>query len=354
MAATSQEEFVDLYEVLELPTDAESETIRVRLNTLYLEAQQNLDHRNAKRRLQYQQMYEIYLPQARHLLLDPRRRGEYDRYLAAYRTGSKVAPSEDAGTEAEPSPNEIGRVEEPPIPGMAEVEVDPEVLAAEREDMWAKWKQGLELVSEDDPAVDESLPGADAAPAETEPAAPATQTAPAPRSQSTPPFARTAPPAPRTAGTQRPMPPAPRNPGAPPVRPTPPPQRTPQIGRTGSVAAAQVEEQQQQQETENEKRREQQRYSLIKDSVQNAGLMWGGIYAGGIFFVGCIILFILDSNLRSYPLGMSRSLFSGICFTVVLVAAVLGGLLARRKAKRRAVGELSLYSLEELMRRKRG
>src|SRR5690606_14996384 len=140
-----------------------------------------------KRRLQYQQMYEIYLPQARHLLLDPRRRGEYDRYLAAYRTGSKVAPSEDSGTEVADSPNEIGRVEEPPIPGMAEIEVDPEVLAADGEDMWAKWKQGLELVSEDDgPAVDPPLPGAEAAPTETEPAAPA-QAAPATRAPNTPP-----------------------------------------------------------------------------------------------------------------------------------------------------------------------
>src|SRR5688572_6020739 len=94
----AQDEFVDLYEVLEVPEDADTEQIRKRVNLLYIEAQQNLDHRNVKKKLQFQQMYEIYLPQARHLLLDTRRRAEYDRYLQAYRTGSKVAPTAEAAS----------------------------------------------------------------------------------------------------------------------------------------------------------------------------------------------------------------------------------------------------------------
>src|SRR6187551_2767346 len=112
----TDDEFVDLYNLMEVPPDTEATVLRKRLNELYLEAQQNLDHRNVKKRLQYQQMYEIYLPQARHLLLEPRRRAEYDRYLTAYRTGNKVAPSEQSAEEEAAPPAELSKIDEPPLP----------------------------------------------------------------------------------------------------------------------------------------------------------------------------------------------------------------------------------------------
>jgi len=345
MAATSRDEFVDLYDVMDLPVDSDSETIRQRLNTLYLEAQQNLDHRNAKRRLQYQQMYEVYLPQGRHLLLHPARRAEYDRYLTAYRTGNKVEPSTASpGSNAFISSDTV--VEEPPIPGMAEVQVDPAVLAAEREDVWAKWKTGLETVAEyaADPA--DTLPGTgnslsapvaniESTSARPTPPTPRGYNAPTPRSRIAggPTVARTAPPSPRAATAARPRTgPAPAVSGSGPHFDTPNPPDA-----SGDI----------------EKQRERQRYALIKDSVQNAGLMWGAIYAGGIFFVGLIILFIVDSSIKKYPFNMPRSAFDGICFLLILAGAAFGGFVARRNAKRRAVAQFSVLSTEELMRRNR-
>src|SRR5688500_11318898 len=95
----AQDEFVDLYALTGLDPSADTATIRKRLSEAYIDAQNNLDHRNAAKRLQYQQMYEVYLPQARHLLLDPARRAEYDRYLQAYKSGKPLAE-----VEATPAP----------------------------------------------------------------------------------------------------------------------------------------------------------------------------------------------------------------------------------------------------------
>lgn len=345
MAATSRDEFVDLYDVMDLPVDSDSETIRLRLNALYLEAQQNLDHRNAKKRLQYQQMYEIYLPQGRHLLLDPRRRAEYDLYLNAYRTGNKVAPAVAPVEESAYSPGEISKVEEPPIPGMAEVQVDPEVLAAEREDMWAKWKVGLE--SAESVAEGSESEGSESVSAmETQApsvVAQATATATAPTARPTPPTPRgyTAPtPRPRTA------------PGAPTPRSARPAPRQP--GFAGQNAQNFEAPHKPDASGDMDKQREQQRYALIKDAVQNAGLMGGAIYGGGIFFVGLIILFVSDNALKPrYPLGLTQTTFALMGFLIILAAAAFGGFAARRQAKRRAVAQFSVLSTEELMRRSR-
>ncbi len=369
MAAPSQDDFVDLYEILELPTDAESEPIRQRLNVLYLEAQQNLDHRNPKKRLQFQQMYEVYLPQARHLLLDGKRRAEYDRYLLAYRTGDKVAPSAKSESEAPMPSGPV--VEEPPLPGMAEV--DPIVLAAEREDIWAKWKQGLELVGEDEseiavPQTEISAPLASAetmAPAanDVQEEAGSTPTAP-----SAPPFARRRPPPPQrpNAGGARPvLPPRGEGIAASPQRPTqqqrpaPPASRPPGLKRAPSIGGRSVigpdaeAEAEAQREAARQEELEKQRYQITKDAVQNAGLLWGAAYAIGILVGGCLLLFVLINRLKTIPLGLSSAAFSGICLIVILAAALGGGALARRKAKQRTAMEFSILPIEELLRRSR-
>lgn len=105
--------------------------------------------------------------------------------------------------------------------------------------------------------------------------------------------------------------------------------------------------------SEMEKQREQQRYQLIKDAVQTAGLMWGAGIGIAVFIAGGVILFFVDGILGSTRLGMPRMLFNLICFVIVLLATAIGGLLARKKAKKRAVAELSALSLEELLRRSR-
>ena len=72
---------VDLYGLLDVPRDADTARIRKRIAQLYLEAQGNLGHRNFRRRFYYQELFEIYLPQAHHLLLNEARRAEYDAQL---------------------------------------------------------------------------------------------------------------------------------------------------------------------------------------------------------------------------------------------------------------------------------
>jgi hypothetical protein len=358
---TAQDEFVDLYEVLEVPENADTETIRQRVNALYLEAQQNLDHRNVKKRLQFQQMYEIYLPQARHLLLDARRRGEYDRYLQAYRTGSKVAPTEQASSSASAIGDMAGapeKISAPDIPQHVEEEVDPEQLAAEREAMWAKWKTGLEFASEEQPL--EPLPGA-AAPSPSESPSAATSASSAPTAGS-PATSRRPAVAGDSAPRQRPQPLVPRFQPPPPGgtrtaaprpsnapaqstarRPAPPPQARPAPETQAPAPAA----------PEGDRQREQQRYQLIKNAVQNAGLMWGSGAAVAIFLAGCALIFTLDNSLKPNPLGMPRMLFDLLGFILILVASTLGGLAARKHAKRKAVAELSVLPIDELMRRAR-
>ena len=73
---------VDLYELLDVPRDADTPRLRKRIAQLYLEAQGNLGHRNFRRRFYYQELFEVYLPQAHHLLLNDARRTEYDAQLA--------------------------------------------------------------------------------------------------------------------------------------------------------------------------------------------------------------------------------------------------------------------------------
>lgn len=358
--AAEKDEFVDLYAVLALSEDAKAEDIRKEINKLYLDAQQNLDHRNAKKRFAYQKMYEIYLPQARHLLLDRRRRAEYDRYLEAWRTGRSI---EDV-VESNPVPDmpDTGpETEEPPLPGMAAVEVDPELIAAEREEMWAKWKTGLATVSqgagESDPASGAAASqsteeGPPLQPAQQQQQATVQSQADALRQPVTPdqrtgnaqlprPGARPAPPVPRSVAAAE----AARRAGA--ARPG-----SIQSVRGANQGAGQHSSHEASHASEMERQREQQRYTLIKSAVQTAGLMWGGIWGGGIFLVGCVLLFVADS-LKHYPLGMTRTVFAGICFLIVMAASIGGGIYGFRRAKRRAVGELSLLSVEDLMRRSR-
>ena len=139
-------DFVDLYKILQVTSNADAATLKKRISEKYLEAQQNLDHRDANKRLEYQQLYQVYLPEARHLLLDDTHRAEYDRYLKAFLSGQAVES---------PAPAAAPRAPQTHLPSsdndftaMDGGEVDPEKLAARREQLWNKWKTGLETPSE--------------------------------------------------------------------------------------------------------------------------------------------------------------------------------------------------------------
>lgn len=152
------EEFVDLYEVLGLPLDAERGVLRKRINELYLDAQRNIDHRHFATRIKFQELFEVTLPQARYILLDDGRRDEYNRLVNTFRS-TGVAGGGSVPAPATPVTEEIPLVKggfslaneevamasnTPLIEPVPEASMDAAQLALEREELWKKWKSGLE------------------------------------------------------------------------------------------------------------------------------------------------------------------------------------------------------------------
>lgn len=340
----AQDEFVDLYAVLGVEPDADAAAIRKRASMLYLEAQNNLDHRNPTKRLQWQQLYEVYLPQARHLLLDATRRAEYNRYLAAYRSGKpldQVAPEpvvvESGGLEAA---NE-GALE------AVEPDIDPEVLAAQREEVWGKWKSSLGFDDVDSP---------DAAPS---PAAPLAATS-TPPDQSAPDIAQNAAPVAAPATAAKPKGRAtPRGASADSAASRRPAIQTVALGepKAAPVAAPQrltPEDLKKQSQAEWERKRATERENLMAEAASGASLT-GSFIGGGAAFVGALILlFVLDSSLSGskYPLGMSRLVFTLLGFTFSIVIAGIAAAITSSKLRAKKMSELNSLSLEELQRRR--
>ncbi|MEO6907017.1 MAG: hypothetical protein ABI210_03925 [Abditibacteriaceae bacterium] len=139
----NKEGFIDLYDALKLPQNADTERVRERINVLYLKSRHNLDHCNAKKRLRYQHLYEVILPQAWHLLLDQSRRDEYDRYLIAFNSGAGVVAVPELGTHHT-------AVSEPATDSLGDENLYSESLSQQCEDKWRNWKHGIVQ------AVDES------------------------------------------------------------------------------------------------------------------------------------------------------------------------------------------------------
>ena len=98
---------VDLYALLDVPRDADAALLRKRIAQLYLEAQENLDHRNFRRRFYYQELFEVFLPQAHHILLNEKRRAEYNVQLVVRNRGAKASAAAPIAStrEAPPSPS---------------------------------------------------------------------------------------------------------------------------------------------------------------------------------------------------------------------------------------------------------
>jgi hypothetical protein len=80
----NDESFVDLYDLLDVWPDAEPGALRRRIANLYLEARNNIEHQNHRKRFYYRELYEMQLPQARLILLDPERRAAYDQELQLF------------------------------------------------------------------------------------------------------------------------------------------------------------------------------------------------------------------------------------------------------------------------------
>jgi curved DNA-binding protein CbpA len=345
------------------------------MNELYLEAQQNLDHRNVKKRLQYQQMYELYLPQARHLLLDPARRAEYDRYLQAYHSGHlpppAPVPEEDEGETSTDvstgtSSSDVAFTFDDAELAEAQEPVDPEKQAEEREHLWARWKTGLEHVLVDDgsgsagdtPAEYDSA-GYDDTGYETaeydnadyanagynaESAGTGYQTDYATEAQ------------PDGAGYDYSTAPAEAAPAS--RRPAPGTPASPRPAGTRRTAAADptaIDLSDPEKVKEIEHQREVRRYALIKQAAQSAGMVWGWGTGAGFFFAACVIFYFLDNYLtstRNHPID--RSIFNALCLIGITLLSVFVGWTASSSARQRVIDELSHLALPDLVRRTRG
>ena len=162
------DEFVDLYETLDLPMDTDRNTVRKRINELYIEAQRNLDHRNFQTRVKYQELFEITLPQARYILLDEGRRDQYDALVRSTRVpqggpplaggpaaapASTPAPTQKSGFQLEDAiPGQTPTIE--PIPSSTMPQITPE----QRDEQWKKWKSGLAEVLEREATSEDTRP----------------------------------------------------------------------------------------------------------------------------------------------------------------------------------------------------
>ena len=333
------EAFIDLYEVLELPIDADRNALRKRINELYLDAQRNLDHRNFQTRVRFQELFEVTLPQARYILLDDGRRDEYDRLVRAFRTASQGGVPAPAPTKA--APVDTG----PQIPGTAPdigalptATADPALLASEREALWAKWKNGLESALADS----EDRPRSRSA-ATTPPPAPthsfaAAHTAPAPSAPSQPVSQAAPPPAPADQGSR----------GKRAVNFNFDSEKfVPKRGESAPVPGAE-EVVENHKEGEVERRRDQRRREAIKEILVNVGLVWSSV---GYAAVGIPMFFLLMilSSLKHFPVPLGLLWLAGIA-----IGGVGGAFLARelsKKKRQQTVAELSQLSFEELMRR---
>lgn len=333
----AQEGFVDLYEVLNVPPEAETEALRARISQAYLEAQKNLDHRNAAKRLQFQQLYEVVLPQARHLLLDAARRAEYDRYLVAYRSGRPVAAqSENAQpapqTSNVPQSTNASTLDVPNVTPSADV--DPAQLATEREAMWDQWKSGLETP----PAADSPPQPSDSPPQPSNsPVAPPVVVSQVPVAPAAPPMPASVAPAP-IVNHATPRPVAKRSWG-------------------NKSAEATQQEEDKRREEELERSREGTRIEISRGQEQTAAVIWGFASAGAVFLVVFLFSLWLEAYFHSnnrYPMGLSRGSFTTLSFFFTVVLSALAGWFGAQKGRQSKASELSKLSYEQLLKRTQG
>jgi hypothetical protein len=326
----AQDEFVDLYALLDLEPTADVATVRKQLVEKYVDAQNNLDHRNPTKRLQYQQLYEVYLPQARHLLLDTGRRSEYDRYLTAFRSGTPL------NQVAARTPESMGQPASSGIPEMdaGQEQVDPEKLAVEREHLWDRWKSSLKFEEGDSSSASGASAGT-------------TRQAP-----------------PLDASFNVTAEPEPEAPVAPP-KPQMPEKTAAQLkaeaassARAAAKARAAAQEEQEEAERRQREEREHnrmlQREQIIGNTAQNSGLIWTIVGGGATLVIASILLLVGDGVLKnkgSYPLGMSSSTFTTMGFILVVLLAVLGAWLTGKTMRAKTLAKISSMSLEELQRR---
>lgn len=140
--------FVDFYELLDMPLSSTGIELRKTISTLYLEAQKNLDHRSLQKKQFFQLLYEVHLPRARYLLLDEKRRTEYDAHVHTFRADrsqQRAAQNPEAAEDLSFATSSAENLTKA-VPLKAEIEENmaPEEVAARRETLWQQWQTSLE------------------------------------------------------------------------------------------------------------------------------------------------------------------------------------------------------------------
>jgi hypothetical protein len=289
------DEFVDLYKMLDIAPGASEAELRERVNKLYLEAQRNIDHHNFRKRFYYQQLYEVHLPQAHQLLLDPTRRTEYNRFLDAFNKGEPFPEDLPDADGASDQGGDLGRT------SGIETDMLPTVGAA------GNAMPGLATPS---PAAS---PGASPAPTSPRPAAPAPTTPAKPA------------PAPTTASPTAPAPVTPRR--AAPVSPS-------IASSAGRRLAVDIEDM--------ERRRDHKRRELIRGELEAAGQLWG-------YSAGTVVFFVILAI--AYFAGGGELTILGGGAVLAITSALIAGRFALRAARRNIVVVLSKMPYDELLRR---
>lgn len=164
--------FVDFYEILQKPPTSTQTELRRQISALYLEAQKNLDHRNPQKKLFFNQIYENHLPRARYVLLDDKRRAEYDGHVRTFRDDraaqraaaqrataqNQIAPKNSQNSSANNTfdSNAFAKkdAEEGKLATKASTELDLAQLAAHRETLWQQWQESLDAATEIAPRLE--------------------------------------------------------------------------------------------------------------------------------------------------------------------------------------------------------
>ena len=84
-------QWIDYYALLDVPVNADEDSIRRRIGKVYADAASNSEHRNATRRQYYQALVERVLPQCRRVLLDSEWRSRYDHQHLLHREKDDAA-----------------------------------------------------------------------------------------------------------------------------------------------------------------------------------------------------------------------------------------------------------------------
>ena len=389
------DEFVDFYEILELPIEAERGEIRKRISELYVEAQKNLDHRNFNTRVRYQQLFEVTLPQARYILLNDGRRDDYDRLVKSSRApaGTAPAPAPTKPAEAaqttelgqEDAPASSGfRLSEPAgvapsIDALPEEAPDPETVAREREELWNKWKSGLQSAMEREAAKESNSAKTAGATTPLADRIEAAQTG-APQPQAQPSVQPSVQASVQTVIVAPDAPPSEAAPDAPnqtaarpKPKPKPKPERpkvkfdfgggeeapedAPRRGESAPVPGAEeyVEAHGRLTPEQIQERRDNHRREIMRDELENTGVKGLIIGAGAVLLPGVLALAIFMSTY--YPHDKVSTLpikSAGLAWLIGLT--ILGGLaygcatMLSKSLRRKQAMELSLMSYEELLR----